>query len=95
MQDITVVIEGKESDLVERLFFEYRASQDIIAFLMKDKDVDRDLLQEYIDVSEVRYTELEMTKNELAEKYRPENVCPKCSFWFDFFNESIVYEVRE
>lgn len=95
MSDITIHIEEKESDLVERLFFEYKASRDIIAFLMKDEDVNRELLQEYIDVSETRYTNLEMVKLELGDKYRPGNVCKKCNYWFDFVNEAIVYEVSE
>lgn len=93
MKDITIKIDEKESDMIERLFFEYRASQDIISFLLKDKDIDMELLQEYINVSEVRYTELEMAKQELGDKYRPQNVKKKCAYWFDFVNESIVYEV--
>ena len=88
---IEVKIQREESETVERLFFEHRAGQDNIAFLMKDKGVRYDLLQEYIDVVECRYVELEMMKSELAEKYKPDKKATY-NYKFDFRNETIQFE---
>ena len=68
---VTIEIPYKESLKVERLFYEHKAGQDNIAFLMKDKDINYDILQEYIDVVESRYVELELLKHELGDKYKP------------------------
>lgn len=82
-----------ESTNVERLFYEHRAGQDNIAFLMKDKDIRYDILQEYIDVVECRYVELEMMKEELAEKYKPD-ANKDYDYMFDFRNNSIIFEEK-
>ena len=88
---VTVQIPVEESEHVERLFFEHRAGQDNIAFLMKDKSINYSVLQEYIDVVEARYTELELTKQEIGDKYKPLGF-EDYTFTFDFRNNSIVYE---
>lgn len=69
-----VKIESEDSLLVERKFYEHQAGRDNIAFLMKDKDVNWDILQHYIDVVETRWVELEMLKDEMDKKYCPENM---------------------
>lgn len=51
--NIKTNIHTEDSNLVERKFYEYNAGKDNIAFLMKDSDVNRELLQEYISISEV------------------------------------------
>ena len=90
-QKVTVPIPVEESEHVERLFFEHKAGQDNIAFLMKDKEIRYDILQEYIDVVETRYVELELTKQEIADKHKPLGI-ENYTFTFDFRNNSIVYE---
>lgn len=72
-----VNIDGQDSLLVERKFYEHQAGRDNIAFLMKDKDVNWDILQHYIDVVETRWVELEMLKAEMDKKYCPENMVDK------------------
>ena len=69
-----VKIASEDSLLVERKFYEHQAGRDNIAFLMKDKDVNWDILQHYIDVVETRWVELEMLKNEMDNKYCPERL---------------------
>jgi len=85
-----VEIEPHESETVERLFYEYNAGKENIAFLMRDKQVNYDILQEYINVVEARYVELEMMKIGIGEKYKP---LPDkdFDFEFDFRNHSIIY----
>ena len=88
---LEVEIFPEESDHVERLFYEHKAGQDNIAFLMKDKDVRYDILQEYIDVIETRYVELELMKGELIEKYKPFGM-KDYNYTFNFRNHSIIFE---
>lgn len=70
-KEIIVPIDRETSEKVERLFYEWRAGQETVAFLMKDKDVRWDVLQNYINVVEVRYAELEMMKDAVSKEYAP------------------------
>lgn len=90
---IKVKIYPEDSNLVERKFYEHAAGKDNIAFLMKDADVNRDLLQDYINIVEVRFFELEKIKALMSKKYEPIELKGKSyAYTFDFENESIIYE---
>lgn len=90
---IDVKIHAEDSNLVERKFYEHAAGKDNIAFLMKDADVNRDLLQDYINIVEVRFFELEKIKVLMSKKYEPIELKGKSyAYTFDFENESIIYE---
>lgn len=90
-EKIVVAITSQESEAVERLFYLHKAGQNNIAFLAKDKDVQYDILQEYIDVVEARFVELDMLKKELGEKYKPD-LGKEYNFTFDFDNNAIIFE---
>ena len=70
-KEIIVPIPEETSVKVERLFYEWRAGRETIAFLMKDKDVRWDILQQYVNVVETRYTELELMKEGISKQYAP------------------------
>lgn len=70
-KEIIVNIPQETSESVERLFYSYHGGQDTVAFLMKDKDVRWDILQQYVNVVEARYAELEMLKDSVAKQYAP------------------------
>ena len=90
---INVKIHPEDSNLVERKFYEHAAGKDNIAFLMKDADVNCDLLQDYINIVEVRFFELEKIKTLMSKKYEPIELKGKSyAYTFDFENESIIYE---
>lgn len=90
---INIKIHPEDSNLVERKFYEHAAGKDNIAFLMKDADVNRELLQDYINIIEVRYFELEKLKTLISKKYEPVELKGKpYGYTFDFENESIIYE---
>ena len=90
MGNQVIIIGVDESNNVERLFLEFHAGREIIAFLMKDKEIQYDILQEYIDIVEAKYVELELMKSELSEKYKPFNM-KEYDYRFDFRNNSIIY----
>lgn len=89
---LKTTIPTTDSLLIERLQFEYNAGITNIKYLMKDEDVRRDILQEYIDITEARFVELEMQKEAMAKLYLPaELVGKQYCFAFDFENECIEY----
>ena len=87
-----VKIDSEDCNLVERKFYEHMAGKDNIAFLMKDADVNEDILNEYIKIVEIRYYEVEKCKALISKKYLPEELSGKeYNYSFDFENETITY----
>lgn len=90
---IRVKMEPNDIQLIERLFYEYNASKDLVGYLMQQDKVNEDYLQQYINITEKRFTELEMHKDMMDRQYRPEGINP-VNYSFDFINEELVYEVE-
>ena len=83
---------------IERLFYEYNAGMQSVAFLSKDKDVPMDILKWKMDQTETTYAELEMLKNETAKKYLPDYIRlsrKDYDFTFMFDTSEIVYTFAE
>lgn len=89
---IRVPMDTEDISLVERLFYEYNSSKDLVGYLMQQDKVNEEYLQQYINITERRFVELELTKEGMDRKYRPENIEP-INYSFDFINEELVYEV--
>ena len=95
---ILVPIAEETSLKVERLFYEYNAGLESVKFLMKDKEVRWDILQNYINVVEARYTELEMLKKGVSDAYLPDDIGESkipYSYEFLFDQSSIRYTLSE
>ena len=91
----SVKIHSEDSNLVERKYYEYIAGRESISFLMKGNDVNSNLLQEYINIVEVRFYELEKIKSLMSKKYKPVELKDEpYTYTFDFDNETIIYEVK-
>lgn len=90
---VKVKLDGRDSNYVERLYFEYNASLNIIAFLMSKDEVKESHLQRYLDSSELKYTELEMAKSSISVKYKPLNMPDNFNYSFDFNTEELIYWV--
>lgn len=90
---IVVKIDPEDSNLVERKYFEHAAGKDNIAFLMRGDEINMDVLQQYINIVEKRFYELEKSKKYISEKYCPDELKGKeYSYTFDFDEETIIYE---
>ena len=90
---LKVVMEESDTREMEKAWYEYNASRDIISFLMTEKQVIWETLQEYINVAEKRFTQCEMMKNRLANKYKtPEIDLTKYNYGFDFEENTITFE---
>lgn len=81
-----VSISPEESAKVERLFFEYNASVDVLRFLMTQKGLPVENLKKYNDVIMEKNWELERAKQEVTAKYRPEGT----SHYVFLFEENAI-----
>lgn len=82
----------EDSNLLERKFYEHAALKDCVAFLMKDKDVNKELLDKYVRNVCGMYYELEKAKRLLSKKYETQELRGKSyDYYFDFENETITY----
>lgn len=89
-----VKISESASNYIERLFYEYNASLNILRFLMVQDDVKEENLKMYCDASEEKYTALEIGKKEISAKYKPDGI-NNYNYTFDFDNHSIIYSWEE
>ena len=94
MTQIKVKLIHEDCALIERLFYEYNASKDIICFLMQQDSVNETYLQQYINIAEKRFTELEMNKKAVDKHYRPEGI-GAANYEFDFENEELIYTIED
>lgn len=95
---IIVPIPEQTSLSVERLYYEYTAGRESVKFLMKDKDIRWDILQNYVNVVEARFTELEMLKKSVSKEYLPEEIEQSglaYDYEFLFDESSIRYTLKE
>lgn len=79
-----------ESNYIERLFYEYNASLNILRFLMSQNDINQEYLIQYQKTSEEKYTILEIGKKEISTIYKPKEAI-NYNYTFDFNNNSIIY----
>ncbi len=88
-----VVNIGEEnSRKMEKAWYEYNASRDIIAFLMQQSGVNFETLQEYINVAETRFVECEKMKEGFAKEFKPEEVdLTKYNYGFNFDEFTIEF----
>lgn len=97
-KEFIVQIPEETSLNVERLFYEHKAGMQSVSFLMKDNEIRWDVLQNYVNVVETRYAELEMLKESVSREYLPEliRVSKKpYSYEFLFDRCAISYTVTE
>ena len=88
-----VKLESADARAVERIWYEYNGTRDIMQFLAKDTDVQWKVLDEFRRVAAAQFAECEMTKNSVANKYKPEEVdLSKYNYSYDFFEDQIVFE---
>ena len=95
MKEIRVKLDHLDSESVERSWYEYNGAKDIIGYLMTQENVNENYLQQYINIAERRYAELEMKKNAVDKKYRPADIQNLARYEFDFENEDLVYVTED
>lgn len=87
-----ITVDSEDINIVERKHFEHAAMRDCVAFLMKDVDVNQELLDKYVKNVCGMYYELEKSKRLLSKKYEPNELHDKSyEYYFDFEDETITY----
>lgn len=94
MKEIKVQLTSKESTYVERLWYEYNASLNILRFLMSQETVLEQHLQKYLDSSEEKFAALEIAKNNITKAYKPKELTGDYDYRFDFDDECLIYQER-
>lgn len=94
MKEIKVELTHEESNWIERLWYEYNASLNILRFLMSQDTVLEKHLQKYLDSSEAKYAELEMAKSGLTKQHKPEAIGDSFDYRFDFDEHTVIYQER-
>lgn len=88
----TVNIGEEKSRQMEKVWYEYNASRDIVAFLMQQEGVKFENLQDYLNVAEARFVVSEKMKESLAKEFKPEEVdLTKYNYGFDFDKFTITF----
>ena len=92
MKAVTIKAIPEDINLLEQKFYEHAALKDCVAFLMKDRDVNQELLDKYVRSVGSMYYELEKTKSLLSKKYEPQELRGMSyEYYFDFEDETITY----
>lgn len=86
----TIAINQDDSLLIERLFFQYNATKDIVAFLMTKEDLNVEALQSYMETAERRFIELEMEKRRVV---RSVGGNPDANYMFNFADFTLTCEM--
>lgn len=93
--NVQVVISELDSNMVEKIFYEYQASLNILSYLMKQQNINEKYLNEYFKKSELYYIELEIIKKQMIKKYynnQEEN--QNNNYYFDF-NKHILNIIQK
>lgn len=80
---LKVTIPEQDCTCVERLWYEYNAALGVLRYLMAQPDVLEKNLQLYADSCEAKSVELELTKREVSERFKPDGAVMSYSFNFD------------
>ena len=83
-----VVITPEESQKVERLFFEFSASVEVLKYLMAQEGMSEENIKKYNDIIMEKNWELERAKHEVSSKYHPEGTT---SYAFLFEENAIEF----
>lgn len=93
IQNVRIQLSHEDNAYIEKLWYEYNAKRDVVGFLMEKDKVNEAYLQEYLNVTEAKYAELELAKQKIDLKYRPKDITNLVGYSFDFEKEELVYEI--
>ena len=87
---ITVNINIEDSQAVEKAFYEYNASLNILSYLLKQDNINENYIEQYTQKSERYFIILEELKQMISAKYQPKDN-KKYNYSFDFENNALNY----
>ena len=87
---VSVTIEYGEAMYLERLYFEYMASLNILRYLTSQDGTKEEYLDRYNKSYEEKYTAFELAKQDVLDKYKPEGM-EKYTYFIDFDRAKVEY----
>lgn len=84
----SIRIPSDEIEQVERLFFDYNTTIEVLKYIMSQSRPTKEGLSSYLTMAADLRWELEHVKAKVSDKYRPDFAV---SYAFDFPKKSIVY----
>ena len=87
---VSITIEYNEAMYLERLYFEYMASLNILRYLTSQEGTKEEYLDRYNKSYEEKYTAFELAKQDVLDKYRPEGM-EKYNYFIDFDRAKVEY----
>lgn len=87
---ITVKIDSEDSRLIEKAFYEYQASLNILSYLLKQENINMKYIEDYTKKTEQYFVILEEYKSIVSSKYMPQDE-KEYNYSFDFINETINF----
>ena len=87
---VSVTIEYGEAMYLERLYFEYMASLNILRYLTSQEGTKEEYLDRYNKSYKEKYTVFELAKQDVLDKYRPEGM-EEYNYFIDFDRAKVEY----
>ena len=87
---VSITIEYGEAMYLERLYFEYMASLNILRYLTSQDGTKEEYLDRYNKSYEEKYTAFELAKQGVLDKYRPEGM-EEYNYFIDFDRAKVEY----
>ena len=87
---VSVTIEYGEAMYLERLYFEYMASLNILKYLTSQDGTKEEYLDRYNKSYEEKYTAFKLAKQDVLDKYRPEGM-EEYNYFIDFDRAKVEY----
>ena len=87
---VSVTIEYGEAMYLERLYFEYMASLNILRYLTSQDGTKEEYLDRYNKSYEEKNTAFELTKQDILDKYKPEGM-EEYNYFIDFDRAKVEY----
>lgn len=87
---VSITIEYGEAMYLERLYFEYMASLNILRYLTSQDGTKEEYLDRYNKSYEEKYTAFELAKQDVLDKYKPEGM-EEYNYFIDFDRARVEY----
>lgn len=86
-----IIIQPDDMLLIEKAYYEYNASLNILSYLLKQKEINENYLNQYLKKSEEYYIYFEELKQSIFIKYQI-NIANFKNYSFDFESNILILE---
>lgn len=89
---IKVKITDSESEYIEKLYYEYQATLNILTYLLEQTTIAQpEIITQITERCEQRHMELEIAKSATVAAYKPADLTGQFTYNFNFFEHEIEF----